>query len=506
MQHVETLITAQDGYPAFERRVLAAHQSVVMGFRVFDPLTPLLSPEAQRIGDTWVDLLVDALNRGVDITLHLSDFDPLVATDLHRKTWHSVRILRAISELARPDAAKLTVHPLLHPARIGQLAALLTAPMVIARKQRLRNRFTQNTDPKRLNALFELPGVRHALSHTDPTQPGSFPASHHQKVAVIDNRWTYIGGLDLDERRLDTKDHDCHADETWHDVQLLIDDPDLAQSARAHLDSFAAVTGGARPADPSAPPLLRTMSAARLKGQFWTFSPQTIVSEIHAAHMRRIATATQLIYLETQFFRDTGIARALARRARANPDLHLILILPGAPNTVAFRDKPGLDGRVGDYLQAKCLRILRKPFGNRLLLASPVQPRAPRPTEEKIDRATLHKAPLVYVHAKVSVFDNTSAIVSSANLNGRSMKWDTELGVELTQGATVQDIRQKCLLHWLGPEADALPTALDELFDLLRDTLTRNAATAPSRRDGFLVPYDLSAAEKTALAVPGVPD
>ncbi len=47
---------------------------------VFDPLTPLLSPEAQRIGDTWVDLLVDALNRGVDITLHLSDFDPLVAT------------------------------------------------------------------------------------------------------------------------------------------------------------------------------------------------------------------------------------------------------------------------------------------------------------------------------------------------------------------------------------------------------------------------------------------
>ncbi len=70
----------------------------------------------------------------------------------------------------------------------------------------------------------------------------------------------------------------------------------------------------------------------------------------------------------------------------------------------------------------------------------------------------------------------------------------------------MQDIRQKCLLHWLVPEADALPTALDELFDLLRDTLTRNAATAPSRRDGFLVPYDLSAAEKTALAVPGVPD
>ena len=506
MDHVETLITAQEAYPAFERKVLEARHSIVIGFRVFDPLTRLHSTEAQRIGETWVDLLVDALNRGVEITVKLSDFDPLVATDLHRDTWHSVRILSAIPELAGPDAARLTVKPLLHPARIGPLLGLLTAPLVMLRKRHLKKRLVTASDPATRNTLLEVPGVRYALSQTDPRRPGSFPASHHQKVAVIDDRWTYIGGLDLDERRFDSTEHDQLADETWHDVQLLIDDANLAKSARTHLDSFDAVTCGAKQPPPAAPPLLRTISTSHRKPGLWTFSPKSVVTEIQEAHARRISAAQQLIYLETQFFRDTGIARLLARRARQNSDLRLILILPGAPETIAFADRPGLDGRIGDYLQTKCLRLIKRAFEDRLIVASPVQPRAPQPSEQQSDRAALHDAPLVYVHAKVSVFDDAAAIVSSANLNGRSMKWDTELGVELTDPAVVRNVRQRCLEHWMNGDLETDSMAPDAVFDLLKAVVERNAKHAPARRNGFLVPYDLSAAERSALAVPGVPD
>ncbi|MEQ9695922.1 phospholipase D-like domain-containing protein [Shimia sp. SDUM112013] len=506
MKYVETLITAQEAYPAFERRLLAARHSVTMGFRVFDPLTRLRSTEAQQIGETWFDLLVDTLNRGVDITLFLSDFDPLVATDLHRRTWRSVRLLCAIPEIAARDAGRLVIRPELHPARIGAAPAILTAPLVMWRKGRLRKRYALATDPAGKTTFSELPGVRYALSLRDPRLPGSFPASHHQKVAVIDDRWTYIGGLDLDERRFDCKAHDRQPEDTWHDVQLLIEDESLARAARAHLEEFTAVTAGKHPPSAQVSPLVRTMSSARRPPDLWAFSPRPVITEIYDAHLRAITSAQHLIYLETQYFRETALARALARRAREAPDLRLVLILPGAPDTVAFRKTPGLDGRVGDYLQAKCIRILRKAFGPRLVVASPAQPRTAQPDKDRPDRATLQGAPVVYVHAKVSVFDDRSAIVSSANLNGRSMKWDTELGVDLTDSDEVRKVRQRCVDHWLDQSQTGTQASLEDSFARLRKVVAENAKKPPAERNGFLVPYDLRAAEDTAMAMPGVPD
>ena len=87
------LITAEEAFPEFERRVLAAERNITMAFRIFDPRTKLRSPEGRAVGDTWIDLLGDALERGVRIELHISDFDPVAATPLHMLCWHSVRVL-----------------------------------------------------------------------------------------------------------------------------------------------------------------------------------------------------------------------------------------------------------------------------------------------------------------------------------------------------------------------------------------------------------------------------
>ena len=180
----------------------------------------------------------------------------------------------------------------------------------------------------------------------------------------------------------------------------------------------------------------------------------------------------------------------------------MILILPAAPDDVAFEGATGLDARLGEFLQAKCLRILRRGFGRRVFIGGAAQPRRTRAT----GRAQLRGAPLIYIHAKVSIFDDALAIVSSANLNGRSLRWDTEAGVVLTDPGTIRDLRHRLMAHWLPKGAGV------DFFDPRRAVqawwalAARNAKLAPEKRRGFLLPYDVRLAEGFGRAFPLVPD
>ena len=49
----------------------------------------------------------------------------------------------------------------------------------------------------------------------------------------------------------------------------------------------------------------------------------------------------------------------------------------------------------------------------------------------------------VYVHSKVTIMDDTFTIISSANLNTRSMEKDTELGIILQTGEVAHDLRKR---------------------------------------------------------------
>ena len=63
----------------------------------------------------------------------------------------------------------------------------------------------------------------------------------------------------------------------------------------------------------------------------------------------------------------------------SSPDLTMILILPAAPEEVAFEDSPGPDVAFGEHLQVKSIEILQKAFGPRLFIGAPAQPRAVAP-------------------------------------------------------------------------------------------------------------------------------
>lgn len=509
---VDILVTAAEAYPALERAFLAARHDIVAGFRVFDLKTRLRSPEALTIGDTWFHLMIHTLQRGVAVRLVLSDFDPVARPRLHRATWRSVRMLWAAAELAGPGA-QLTVVPSMHSAVAGFWPRLMFWPVVQARLWRVSGWLRRLVTSNRAAALREMPGVERLLAAKDAlprprlwSMPPLFPATHHQKLAVFDGSSLYIGGLDLDERFFDTPDHKQAAHETWHDVQLMVQGP-VAADAREHLMGFLQAISGEAAAQGPAPErdglrFVRTLSRRRLRGGWHSIAPDREVTEIEDAHHAAIGTARKLIYVETQYFRNRRLARRLARAARSNPQLTMILILPAAPDDVAFEGATGFDARLGEFLQARCLRILRRGFGRRLFVGGAAQPRRTRVR----GRAQLKGAPLVYIHAKVSIFDDHRAIVSSANLNGRSLRWDTEAGLVIDRPDTVAVLRRRLMKHWLAGDAGAALFDPDTAVVAWRALAARNARLPPKARRGFLLPYDHRQAEKFGRAFPLVPD
>jgi phosphatidylserine/phosphatidylglycerophosphate/cardiolipin synthase-like enzyme len=508
------LMTASEAYPALERAFLAAETEISASFLVFDLDTKLRSPEALGLGETWFHLIVDTLRRGVRLRFVLSDFDPVARPEMHSGSWRSLRQFLAAAELAGP-AARLEITAALHPAQTGILPRLLLWPLIQFRLYQMAKTLNALPPEEREAVLRDQPAMARRLRPTGPNgvlRPNwaalhrLYPGTHHQKLAVIDRKQLYIGGLDLNERRYDDLRHSRPSAETWHDVQLLVEGT-VAETAARHLETFLTTVGGRqRPAPRNAEvksAFVTTLSRRRA-GNIAHIGPKTIASTLYQRHVSAIARSKDLIYLETQYFRHASLARALARHARRNPDLSLILMLPGAPEELVFENRRGLDTRLGEWHQARCLRLLQRGFGPRLFIGAAALPEKGHATTLDA-RDQLSGAPLIYIHAKVSIFDGREAIVSSANLNGRSFRWDTEAGLHLTEASQVAGLRQRAMAHWLpegaGEAFFAGPTAVTRW----RGLALSNAARPPEARQGFVLPYDLRAAEAFGAPLPFVP-
>ncbi len=491
---MQVFITGSEAFPELERSFLRAKSDIHASFRVFDLRTRLRSPEARAVGETWFDLIVHVLRAGVTIRLTISDFDPIMRSALHRGTWRSLRMLRAAQEVAGPNA-RLCARAAMHPAQGGLFTRLAFWGGTQRRMARICHRLNALPGHERDAAMRDMPGLpdRITVGAGGAIQPRrwSLPrlhlAAHHQRLAVFDDRRLYIGGMDLDDRHGDAPDHVRSASGTWHDVQVMMEGP-VVLEAKTHLDTFIAVTEGrATPAGQRR--FLRTLSRRR-RAPLWHSGPKTVACELRQAHEALSDRTTHLIYAETQVFRDLRLARHLARRAQANPDLSMILVLPATPEDVAVENRSAFSVRLGEARQARALRILRAAFGTRLFVGGAAQAEsAPR----RGARDRLNETPLIYIHARVSIFDDDAAIVSSANLSGRSLDWDSEAGVYLNGRRDVGELRRRVMGHWLPHDASAEYFALDTAAEAWAALAQANLRQAPQDRRGFLLPYDLPA-------------
>ena len=481
------LTTAAEAWPTFEDAVFNAQSEVIGGFRIFDLTTGLRNPRVREVvGPQWIDLLAHVLKKGVRVDLTLCDFDPVMGTDLHRLTWRSMRQAAALAEIVGAELAQnLSIRAHLHPARAGIVPRAVLTPIVEAKRKAAKEKMNE------AELAREAPGLSQADQDFRTT-------THHQKLAVIDADHLYIGGLDLNERRWDTPEHDQPASQSWSDLQVILRGAP-AREARQHLMEFRDVVSGGKDPTPLTH-IARTLSAPRaVQAPF--LSPRTILKEIEDLHLDGFAAAQHLIYIETQYLRSEPIAKGLAGAARNNPDINLIVVMPALPDDVAFEDDAGMDAKFGMEREDNAFEIISDAFKDRAIFAVPVQPRS----VAKIGDDSLSGSPLIHVHNKLLVIDDTLACIGSANLNGRSMRWDTEVALRIKDPVNVDQVRRASRHHWW--RKGTVPSQYHDVqmqFEWWAQEIRRNQVRLPENRLGLLVPFDHEARKGRGVGLPGV--
>ena len=268
---------------------------------------------------------------------------------------------------------------------------------------------------------------------------------HHEKIALVDGRIAYVGGIDLTSlagNRLDTSEHPVRDDVGWHDASSRIEGPLVADVA-AHLAlRWREVTGE------TLAPVVSAAEPGKVRAQFVRTVPNSVYDtlprgdyRILEAYVRAVRSATRLVYLESQFFWSPELVAILTEKLRRPPsdEFRVVLVLPARPNNGADDTR----GQLGV--------LVDNDADHRLLACTLYQPR---------------RARQVYVHAKIGIVDDRWLAVGSANLNSHSFYNDTEACVITCDEAFARDARMRLWReHLRRPDLDGEPHELvDEVW------------------------------------------
>ena len=294
-------------------------------------------------------------------------------------------------------------------------------------------------------------------------------ASHHQKMVVIDDAVAFCGGGDIGPDRWDTP---AHADDdprrektrrdhkdfdSRHEVMGIVDGDAAVMLAEVFRERWLRATGETvNPCERVPAPWPEcvtpdfegiTVGAARTHG-VWRQYPE--VREVEALHVVSIAQARRTIYMENQYFTSPLIAEALAARLREPDGPEVVLI--STEHSPSYFDQMTMDKTRLDFIA----HLTAADAYGRMRAYSPV--------------TTLGKT--IIVHAKLTIIDDRLLRIGSANINNRSMGFDTEcdLCLEARDGsahqAKIAQLRTHLLAHWLGCPDSTIEDAVREAGSL----------------------------------------
>jgi phosphatidylserine/phosphatidylglycerophosphate/cardiolipin synthase-like enzyme/uncharacterized membrane protein YdjX (TVP38/TMEM64 family) len=290
-----------------------------------------------------------------------------------------------------------------------------------------------------------------------------FGGSQHQKVVVIDDAVAFTGGLDLTNSRWDTPAHApgdprrrTPADQPYppfHDVQVMMDGEAAAALGELARERWLRATGERiRPArrahrDPwpeSVRPEL-TDAEVGIARTLPEYVGAPAVQEIKQLYLDAIAAAYRHIYIENQYFTAPVIGDALARR----------LAEPDGPEVVLISRLRG-----GGWLEENTMGALRA----RMLRALQAGDRYGRLRAYYPDQTGLAEQ-CINLHSKLMVVDDRYAQVGSANLNNRSLGYDSECDLALEAGGprverAIAGLRNRLLAEHLDASVEEVGEAL----------------------------------------------
>jgi phosphatidylserine/phosphatidylglycerophosphate/cardiolipin synthase-like enzyme len=273
---------------------------------------------------------------------------------------------------------------------------------------------------------------------------------HHEKIAVVDGRVAYVGGIDLTALAGDRRDASSHpprAGMGWHDATLRIEGPLVADVAAHVALRWHEVTGERLSLEPDAAP------AGDVEAQFVRTVPNGIYDALRRgdyrileSYVRALRSATRLVYLESQFLWSPEVVRIVAEKLRRPPtdDFHVVVLLPARPNNGADDTR----GQLGVLVDAD--------RDGRFLACTLYQPGQRRQ---------------VYVHAKIGIVDDRWLTIGSANLNEHSFFNDTEACVVTCDPALVRETRLRLWREHLDAHEPTFETWRERADDPAYDRL-----------------------------------
>jgi len=295
---------------------------------------------------------------------------------------------------------------------------------------------------------------------------GAHPSisSHHMKLLVIDDQVAFCGGIDMTVGRWDTRDHTDKeplrkspmgfAQGPWHDATTCLSGEAAKALGEVARNRWRLATG--EDLSPEAASGDETPWPEELEVGFRDISigiartapeydERKQIVEIETAKLAIIAAVKKTLYVESQYFASRRIAEAMAERLKEPDGPEIVLINP-----------EGCEG----YLEAKAMDSAR------IRLMKLVQ------DADIHDRFRLYypvnaaRTP-IYVHAKMMFADDRIVKIGSANLNNRSMGYDTEcdLILEASEGQAVLTekiiaTRNDLMAEHLGREVSEVSEAI----------------------------------------------
>src|SRR6266702_3641772 len=302
--------------------------------------------------------------------------------------------------------------------------------------------------------------------------------SLHQKIAVVDGTYAFVGGIDPlielngDFDRWDFPTHHFstplrtnmqdHSPHPWHDAHAIIEGPAAGDVElnfrqrwndvvrRHHLNKKLLI-----PERPPASPLESDsliQIARTIPRRTYSFQPR-IIRGIAQLYANAFSNAQRFIYLENQYFwLHAYYGVDIPFLGKDSPEMERNIRELGAAlrrgATVAFvlPDHPNV-GRA--FTDAALVRLHNE--APEAVIQGRIQVFC-LATSTNIDGVE-HYRP-IYVHAKVAIIDDLWSTVGSANLNNRGMRDDTEMNVATLDAELAVGLRMMLLAEHVGLMAE----------------------------------------------------
>lgn len=255
-------------------------------------------------------------------------------------------------------------------------------------------------------------------------------SAHHMKLLVIDETLAFCGGIDMTVGRWDTREHeeDRRGRHTprgaplgpWHDATSCVSGPVVKALSDLARHRWERATGQA--IDPIAgaadiwPEGLEIDFEAIDVGIARTapaFDDRRQISEIEAATLAIIGTVRRTLYIESQYFASRRIAQAIARRLGEEDGPEIVVVNPDTADG-------WLEAKAMDSARIRLMHLVKG---------------ADRHDRFRILYPVNEAGSPIYVHAKIMIADERVLKLGSANLNNRSMGFDTECDLVIEREA-----------------------------------------------------------------------